>query len=60
MQYNAFIKRNERRLEVDLSKNDILAYRKVTELIFGEDHPYGYNSFPETYRALKQQDLRFD
>lgn len=54
---NAFIKRNQRRLEVDLAKNDILAYRKITELIFGEMHPYGYNSYPETYAALRRDDL---
>ena len=54
---NAFIKRNQRRLEVDLSKNDILAYREITAHIFGATHPYGYNSFPETYRALKRDDL---
>lgn len=54
---NAFIKRNQRRLEVDLAKNDIVAYRKITELIFGETHPYGYNSYPETYGALKRDDL---
>ncbi len=54
---NAFIKRNQRRLEVDLAKNDIVAYRKITELIFGETHPYGYNSYLETYSALKRDDL---
>ena len=54
---NAFIKRNQRRLEVDLAKNDILAYREITALIFGPTHPYGYNSFPETYSALKRDDL---
>ena len=54
---NAFIKRNQRRLEVDLAKNDIVAYRKVTEFIFGPNHPYGYNSYPETYAALRRDDL---
>ncbi|MCO6476087.1 MAG: insulinase family protein [Phaeodactylibacter sp.] len=54
---NAFIKRNQRRLEVDLAKNDIVAYRQITELIFGKAHPYGYNSFPETYGALRRDDL---
>ncbi|MCO6490936.1 MAG: insulinase family protein [Phaeodactylibacter sp.] len=54
---NAFIKRNQQRLEVDLAKNDIVAYREITELIFGRNHPYGYNSFPETYAALQRDDL---
>ncbi len=53
----AFIRRNQQRLQVDLSKSDVLAYRKITELVFGKHHPYGYNSFPETYRQLRQEDL---
>ncbi|HHM21166.1 MAG TPA: insulinase family protein, partial [Bacteroidetes bacterium] len=53
-----FIQRNQQRLQVELTKNDVLAYRHFTELLFGEDHPYGYNSFPETYAALSRDDLR--
>lgn len=53
----AFSKRNQRRLEVDLAKDDVLAYRLITELIFGEQHPYGYNSSPAAYDALRQEDL---
>ncbi len=54
---NLFKERNKRRLKVELSKNDVLAYRKFTELIFGGNHPYGYNSFPETYSAIEREDL---
>ncbi|MEY3050836.1 MAG: hypothetical protein RLY31_621 [Bacteroidota bacterium] len=53
----AFIERNQRRLQVDLSKNDIVAYRQFTEMLYGKEHPYGYNSFPETYAALLREDL---
>ncbi len=52
-----YIDNNIQTLLVDLSKNDVLAYRKITELIFGENHPYGYNSTPDDYRALAQTDL---
>jgi zinc protease len=52
-----YIDNNIQTLLVDLSKNDVLAYRKITELIFGENHPYGYNSTPDDYRALSQADL---
>ena len=48
----AFIKRNQQSLKVDLTKNDVIAYRKITEFIFGENHPYGYNSYPETYAKV--------
>ena len=53
----AFVKRNKQRLLVDLTKNDVLAYRKITEHIFGEKHPYGYNSYPEDYDQLHREDL---
>jgi len=44
-------------LLLDLDKEEVLAYRKITELIFGETHPYGYNSSPEDYAALTRDDL---
>ncbi len=49
--------RNQQRLRVDLQKNDIVAYRKITECIFGTTHPYGYNSYPENYDGLQREDL---
>ena len=54
---DAFIERNKQRLQVELTKNDVIAYRKFTELLYGAKHPYGYNSFPETYAALTREDL---
>jgi zinc protease len=51
-------KRNSlQELLLDLDKEEVLAYRKITELIFGETHPYGYNSSPEDYAALTRDDL---
>ena len=44
-------------LLVELEKPEVLAYRKITELIFGEHHPYGYNSMPDDYTALERTDL---
>lgn len=52
-----FKKNNKQRLQVDLTKNDVVAYRTVTEKIFGSEHPYGYNSQPETYDNLSRQEL---
>ena len=48
---------NKQRLSVNLSKNDVVAYRQVTESIFGSDHPYGYNSHFEEYDRLNRDDL---
>lgn len=44
-------------LLVDLEKVEVQAYRKITELIFGESHPYGYNSVAEDYAALTRDDV---
>jgi len=52
-----FKKNNQQRLQVDLTKNDVVAYRTITEKIFGSDHPYGYNSQVETYDSLNRNEL---
>ncbi|MCB0531617.1 MAG: insulinase family protein [Lewinellaceae bacterium] len=52
-----FKRASARSLAIDLDKEEVLAYRKITELIFGPDHPYGYNSTPADYAALQQADL---
>ncbi|MCC7503825.1 MAG: insulinase family protein [Saprospiraceae bacterium] len=44
-------------LQVDLDKEEVLAYRRITELIFGAAHPYGYNSMPADYTTLMRDDL---
>lgn len=54
---DSFIVRNKQRLQVDLTKNDFVAYRKFTEMLYGADHPYGYNSYAETYEAITRDDL---
>lgn len=45
------------RLKIDLKKNEVLAYRHLTEAIFGPAHPYGKNVFPEDYLAITIEDL---
>lgn len=52
-----FKENSKRRLQIDMTKNDVVAYRKVTELIFGENHPYGYNSSIEKYNGIQRSDL---
>jgi zinc protease len=53
----SFVTRNQQRLQVDLQRNDVVAYRTITEQLYGTDHPYGYNSLPETYGRLTRNDL---
>ncbi len=52
-----YVKRRKRRLEVDLRKPDLVAYRQFTEFMFGSNHPYGYNSTPALYEAVGREDL---
>jgi zinc protease len=53
-----FVKRSKEHLRVDLQKADFVAYRIFTELVFGEKHPYGYNSYAHLYDELTTDDLR--
>ncbi|NND31926.1 MAG: insulinase family protein [Saprospiraceae bacterium] len=52
-----FKKRTLQRLAVDLSHNDVVCYRKATELYFGPEHPYGYNSSQTAYLDVQREDL---
>jgi zinc protease len=52
-----FKKYQVQKLSVDEAENDIVAYRKITEMIFGSDHPYGYNSDKALYYAIARDDL---
>lgn len=50
--FNRFLKRRRQRLRESLSNNDTLAFRLISESVFGSDHPYGYNGYQENYEAL--------
>ena len=39
-------------LQVELEKTEIISYRILTERLYGANHPFGYNSTPDDYRAL--------
>ena len=52
-----FKNNSKQRMQVDLTKNDVVAYRTVTEKIFGKEHAYGYNSTPEIYDELTRKEL---
>ncbi len=56
-EFQLFIRNNQQRLSEDLAKNEVVAYREMTALIFGADHPYGWNSFPDTYANLKRENI---
>jgi zinc protease len=53
----AYISRRKQKLAIDLAKVDVVAYRKITEMLYGEDHPYGYNSGEKEYEEITREDL---
>ncbi|MGK0387872.1 MAG: zinc protease [Maribacter sp.] len=53
-----YILERKQQLQVDLSKNDVISYRMVTEAVFGKEHPYGYNSTKELYNTIDIEDVK--
>lgn len=45
------------KLQMDLSKNELLNYRVFTEAIFGKEHIYGYNTEEKYIVDISQEDL---
>jgi zinc protease len=52
-----FIQVNIQKLKEELSKNEVNAYRMLTEEMFGSDHPYGYNSTEDDYLAITRDHI---
>ncbi|MCB0659799.1 MAG: insulinase family protein [Saprospiraceae bacterium] len=46
------------RLKVSLSKNENVAYRHFTQALYGENHPYGYNSTVEMINDLSLEHVK--
>lgn len=45
------------KLKNQISKNEIISYRTITEKLFGSDHPYGYNTQPENIQSITKADI---
>ena len=56
--FRRFMKRRKQRLREGMSDNDTLAFRLITESVFGSNHPYGYNGYQENYDDLTVEDVR--
>lgn len=48
---------NLEKLKSNLAKSDLVAYRKITEEIYGSKHAYGYNSSEANISAIERSDL---
>jgi len=54
---NLYKRQQKEKLRSDQSRGDVVAYRHFTENLFGTQHPYGYNSTPETIDQITRDDL---
>ncbi len=45
-------------LKIHLERNEFVAYRLLTESIFGENHVYGYNTEPEDFQNVTRDDIQ--
>lgn len=52
------IRQRRQRLRENLSDNDNLAFRLITEATYGTDHPYGYNSYQDLYANLELEQVK--
>lgn len=57
-EFEKTVRTNQQSLKYELAKSDVQAYRILTEQIFGEHHPYGYNSTPELYDTAHLIDVK--
>jgi len=51
-------KNSIQKLKVEMVKSELVAYKAITEQIYGSDHPYGYNSSEAIYDGLTKESLK--
>lgn len=49
-----FKNQNIQKLKEEMTKNDVISYRQITEMIFGSSHPYGFNSTESDYLGIQR------
>lgn len=45
------------KLQVEKAKSELVAYKEITECLYGKDHAYGYNSSEEIYNNISKEDI---
>jgi len=53
-----FKQNSKQQLSVNLQKGDFVANRLIDKYLYGEDHPYGKFTTPESYDALQAKEIR--
>ncbi len=54
---NTFIEQRCQQLMIEAEKVEVVAYRELTAALFGDEHPYGYNSTIDLYKSIRREDL---
>ena len=54
----SFVSRRKHKMAINLSKNDIISYRTITESLYGQGSVYGYNSTFQMLDDLEPGDLK--
>lgn len=44
-------------LDLDLSKSELVSYREFTAALYGQDHPYGYNTTKEALANIDRKSI---
>jgi len=57
-EFNKYKIRAVENLKMQLSKNDVIGYRELTEKLFSSTHPYGYNSIEKDYQNLNLDNVK--
>ena len=52
-----YTKNSIQKLKIEMAKSELVAYKAITEKLYGEDHIYGYNSTDEIYKGLTREKL---
>jgi zinc protease len=58
LEFDVFTRTSVAELQMEMSKPESMAYRYLTEFLYGAEHAYGYNSTPEMYASLTPDHLR--
>ena len=45
------------KLQLEKAKSELVAYKSITECLYGKEHPYGYNSSEAIFKNLQRDDL---
>jgi len=52
-----YAKNSIQKLKVEMAKSELVAYKAITEKLYGPDHVYGYNSTNEIFNNLTREKL---